>query len=58
MACKLVAVAQCKGEPSLEPVVRGLPNGEVLPLADFHYDLVPDTAPVLRALRAELDAAA
>jgi len=42
VACKLVAVAQCKGEPSLEPVVRGLPNGEVLPLADFHYDLVPD----------------
>jgi len=46
VACKLVAVAQCKGAPSLEPVVRGLPGGEELPLADFHYNVVPDMAAI------------
>ncbi len=40
MACKLVALAQAKGgNPTMEALVRG---GEPLPLADFHYDVVPD----------------
>jgi hypothetical protein len=40
VACKLVALAQAKGgSPTMEPLVRG---GETLPLADFHYDVVPD----------------
>jgi len=38
IACKLVAVTQVKGEPD----VRSLTTGESLPLADFHYDLVPE----------------
>ena len=42
MACKLIAVAQVKGTPSMEPLL----HGEALPLADFHYDLVPDMSAI------------
>jgi hypothetical protein len=38
IACKLIAVTQSKGDPDF----RTLVTGETLPLADFHYDLVPD----------------
>lgn len=38
IACKLVAVTQMKGEPDTAPLIQG----QNLPIADFHYDQVPE----------------